>query len=128
MSWNKGSSINTWVVLSESTSKATTYIQTSSITAGESYSFKVIAFNIFGYGPATSSITVVAGSAPSGLSAPTTSYDESSNTVTVSWTAPSDNGGLEITSYLLEIQDVDLAWVTVDQATECDASLVLADG
>lgn len=97
--WDQGSS--TWTTLG--TSSATTYTTTASLTEGGAYQFKVAASNDFGTGPETGSLTVYAAIAPSGLDAPTTTYNSASGgTVIVDWSAPSDNGGLTVT-YTLEV-------------------------
>jgi Fibronectin type III domain len=71
--WDQGSS--TWTQLASSTSGATTYTTSTTLTEGGAYQFKVAATNDFGSGPQTSAITVYAAVAPSGLSAPTTTYN-----------------------------------------------------
>ena len=64
--WNQGSVINTWTTLTSSTSSATTFTETSGITSGLTYQFYVVAYNAYGDGPSSSTVTVYAGTAPSG--------------------------------------------------------------
>jgi hypothetical protein len=57
---------------------------------------------------------------PSGLAAPETHFEIASRSVLITWALPSDDGGLTDLVYTLEMNDVNLNWVVVDQATECD--------
>ena len=47
--WDQGT--GTWTSLATSTSGATSYTQTSLISAGSTYEFKIAAVNAFGEGP-----------------------------------------------------------------------------
>lgn len=116
--WNQGSTTNTWVVLASSTSGATTYTTTATLTEGLDYQFYVVAFNNFGDGPSSTTITVYAAIAPSGLSDPTTTYNSADSTVVIDWTPPSDNGGLAV-SYTIQVKDGSNNWVTVTQSSQC---------
>ena len=69
----------------------------SGLTNGTAYTFSVVALNAVGSGSAMTSAAVVPASIPGSPSAATTQFGDSS--MTVSWTAPSSNGGSEITLY-----------------------------
>lgn len=77
----------------------------------------VQAFNVFGSAANSTVLSVYAAISPTGLSAPTTL--QSVNTIIVDWSPPSDNGGLTITGYTIQVRDSSSNWITVDQATEC---------
>ena len=80
----------------------TTYLQTSDIVAGTSYSFTVRAHNAHGWGPESPPFTIVAASVPMQPTAPSTSI--SNIYVKVSWVAP-DNGSSAISAYKIFIAD-----------------------
>lgn len=120
--WNQGPSINTWTLLVATTGSATTYTTTASLTTGDAYQFKVVAFNDYGSGPESSIVTVYAAIAPSGLAAPTTTYNSVDSTFLIEWSDPTDTGGLTIASYTIEVKIGASTYQTVDQSTECTES------
>lgn len=60
---------------------------------------------------------------PSGMAAPTTSFDTSTKSALILWDLPSDDGGLNAITYQLEIKTSSLSWEIVDQTNECDTSI-----
>ncbi len=120
--WNQGSSVDTWTLLASTTGGATTYTTSTTLTTGLAYQFKVQAYNDFGSSGQTSAVTVYAAIAPSGLAEPSTTYNSGDSTVLINWSEPSDDGGLSITSYTIQVKDSTSSWVTVDQSTECSES------
>src|SRR5437867_2639974 len=87
--------------VANSGSTATTYSDTG-LTRGTTYTYKVSAINSVGMsspsGTASATTLAVAPSPPTGLTATTVS----SSQISLSWTAPSDNGGSAITGYKVE--------------------------
>jgi hypothetical protein len=71
----------------------------------------VEAFNTFGSSANSTAFSVYAAISPSGLAAPTTL--QSVNTIIVDWNQPSDNGGLSITGYTVQVLDNTFNWVSV---------------
>lgn len=71
------------------------------LTISTTYTISVSAINAAGESP-LASISVVAASVPSKMSAPTLS-SASTSSITVTYSAPSFNGGSAITSYMLRI-------------------------
>jgi len=70
------------------------------LSNGTSYTFRVLAHNSQGYGPASgASNAVIPGTAPDAPAAPTATVDDRKSTV--SWVAPAANG-YAITSYLVQ--------------------------
>ena len=66
---------------------------------------------------------------PSGLDPPTTAYDVATNSVLILWNPPADNGGFSQLTYILQVQDADGLFVTVNQPVECDTTIApLPDG
>eukprot|EP00831_Metopus_contortus_P015108 TRINITY_DN16274_c0_g1_i2.p1 TRINITY_DN16274_c0_g1~~TRINITY_DN16274_c0_g1_i2.p1 ORF type:complete len:360 (-),score=18.04 TRINITY_DN16274_c0_g1_i2:232-1311(-) len=94
--WDAGSGSDPSVSIYSGTALTTTI--TSSISSGSTYKFKYAGTNKYGTGEYSevSSIRVPATS-PSAPSAPTTTLD--SGNVKICWSAPSSNGGSEITQY-----------------------------
>ena len=82
---------------------ATSYTFTD-LTNGTEYYFQVAAINVIGAGPysAQSSTTKAIPSTISDAPVITSSTSKQNQTSTVSWTAPSDNGGSPISSYNLQ--------------------------
>lgn len=81
---------------------STSYTKTG-LSAGTTYKFKVSARNSIGTGTTTSEFSIVAATIPSTPASPTTTYDEAADTVSIDWNPPSDDGGLSITGYILQI-------------------------
>jgi titin len=88
-----------------------TYTKTS-LSAGATYKFKVSARNSIGTGSLSSEFTIVAATIPSTPAAPTTAYDGTTDTVTIDFNPPTDDGGLTITGYVIQIQSTDNSWST----------------
>lgn len=80
-----------------------------------------MAFNVVGSGPASSAITVLTGTAPAGLAAPTTDYDSGLMSTVVQWVPATDDGGLPPLIYEVEILSSSLEWAQVDMALDCNA-------
>lgn len=78
------------------------YTVTTGVQSGRSYRFRVRARNIYGWGDYSAYTTVKAATLPSIMQAPTTSNDETTGNVIISWIAPA-NGGDPITSYQVYI-------------------------
>lgn len=94
ITWNQGSTVDEWVTLAADVT-GSSYIVDTGITTGETYLFKISSKNIFGFSEESTLTTVIAAIAPSGLSAPTTTYNSAApSSVVVDWSAPSDDGGL----------------------------------
>ena len=71
----------------------TTYTKTG-LSAGTTYKFKVSARNSIGTGSSSSEFTIVAATTPSTPTSPTTTYDGVTDTVTIDFNPPTDDGGL----------------------------------
>lgn len=76
----------------------TTFLVATTLTAGNTYTFRVYATNKYGDGPASSTITITAGQAPDVPSPPVTSVPANSVYAKISWTAPASNS-YTITAY-----------------------------
>ena len=88
------------------------------MSAGTTYKFKVSARNSIGTGTTSTEFTIVAATIPSTPAAPTTTYDGATDTVTIDWNTPTDEGGLTITGYVLQIQHADNTWS--QETANCD--------
>jgi titin len=81
---------------------------------GSSYQVRVAAVNVFGrsaYLVGSATTLVVAASVPTGF----TLDSVTSNKVTLSWSAPSSNGGAMITGYKIELSgDSGLTWTVIE--------------
>ena len=66
----------------------------SSATAGTTYLFKVAARNEVGIGAYSEPFSILAATVPSQPGAPTTAVDASENNIIVTWSEPSQTGGV----------------------------------
>lgn len=82
---------------SVSCSSSSTTCRLSSLTPGNTYSITVSGTNAAGTGASSSAKTLAAGAAPSAPGTPTVLAGNGE--VQVTWTAPTDNGGLAISKY-----------------------------
>ncbi len=60
----------------------------------------------------------MAATIPSSPASPTTAYDGITDSVTIEFNPPSDDGGLTITGYVIQIQRSDSSWST--ETSNCD--------
>ena len=109
--YRKQNSDDTWPVSWTSKSHTGTAITTviSGLTNGSRYQVQVQAVNSKGAGGWSLSSTATPGAAPSAPSAPT--LTASPQQISVSWSAPSDDGGLAVTGYKVR---------HCDNSTGCD--------
>jgi hypothetical protein len=104
LEWDAGTNEVTWTaivgVLSPHT--ATSYVQTSDVTAGSTYKLRVRAQNDLGVGLYSPILSVIPSSVPSQMTAAVTTVE--SVYVKIAWTAP-DTNGAAITAYKIFIKD-----------------------
>ncbi len=104
----------TWNTFDDGLSTTTTAIVTG-LTNDVSYSFRVSAVNSVGTGTAS---VIATGTPITVPDAPTGLTTISNNTfVTLSWTAPTDDGGSSITDYIVEYSIDGTNWTTFDDGT-----------
>jgi large repetitive protein len=97
----------------------TSYIVTGGIVRGETFSFRLRARNLWGWGARSAEAEIVASRAPAQAAAPTTSVDAGTGDLVLTWSAPDDHGS-EVTAYLVEIRDsLGSAW---NEHAACDGS------
>jgi hypothetical protein len=77
---------------------STTSVTVNGLTTGLPYRFYIVAKNIIGLSVPSNYLTVYSCTNPSGLSRPVQGTVTQSS-VTISWSAPLDNGGCLVTSY-----------------------------
>jgi len=101
---NGGSPISTYkvymnnVLVSASTNGATTYTQSTGLTAGQQYSFEVSAVNGFTEGDKTSPLLVYAATVTS-VPLNVRKKTASTSSITIEWDAPTNTGNSPITDY-----------------------------
>jgi hypothetical protein len=105
----EGPAAEDWVVISESTGGATTFIMTDGFDPATVYYFKVRAINEFGEGPWSSAIRVVTASVPVQLAAPSSLVHDGIN-VKTTWAATSDTRGSAVTNYRVTFRGADGAF------------------
>lgn len=115
-----GSSIDYYIVYRDGVDVghgAGTSMTVTGLTNGQQYSFTVAAHNSIGTGPQSAAVTATAGTdvtvpgAPTGLT-----VSAGDGQVTLSWTAPADNGGEDIDYYIVYQNGVDVAHPTSTSA------------
>jgi hypothetical protein len=102
----------------EASLTSTSYVALS-LTTGTTYKFKVQSSNAFGYSDFSTEVEILAASKPTRPSAPTTTWSDANDQVTVQWVAPADNGA-DITSYTISIRQSDGVYSL--ELTDCDGS------
>lgn len=102
--WDAGTNGVSYTNIVNSTSAVTTsaiITEEMGLVSGTLYRFRYRAVNQQGAGAYSSVSSIYAATAPSGLSAPTTTV--SGSDIVVDWSPPSNTGGLAITSYTVQI-------------------------
>jgi predicted phage tail protein len=88
---------------------ATTFASTvSGLTNGTSYSFRVRAHNVAGWGAPSATVSAVPRTVPSAPRSPAVTTGDGS--ATVSWLAPSSSGGSAIDEYQVQYSTDDATW------------------
>ncbi len=115
----------TWTTVDDGVSTATT-TTIDALTNGTSYGFRVAAVNALGASPWRSAVAAPAWlpAAPAGLGAST--VDGGSGQVNLTWAAPVDNGGSEITDYVIESSTDGEAWAIVDDGVSTAPARIVA--
>ena len=99
------------------------------LTPGNPYKFKVQARNAVGSSPDSVVFTIYAATVPSQPAAPTTSLNGDSSLVIINWSEPTDNGGVSIDGYKVEIEtsvDGVFSKDTLNCDAETDEAIILA--
>ena len=114
---NNGSS---WSNLEANTNSASTTYTHTGLMAGDTRHYRVSAINSEGTGPVsdtddatTNSPAVATPGAPTSLTATADGETE----IDLSWTAPSDNGGADITGYKIEVSTNGSTWSDLEANT-----------
>ncbi len=101
-----------WTLISSSTRTSHTI---TGLTNGNSYEVRVRAVNAQGNSPWSGSATATPNIAPNAPAAPTLTVGNTQ--ITVAWTAPTDNGGTDITRYELQYRRGGGAWTLISSST-----------
>lgn len=83
-----------------------------------------MAKNKWGWGEFSEPATILAATTPSTMGSATTTIASGTGGVTLSWDAPSSDGGIAITSYLIEVEGNDASWNTDSACDSADSTLV----
>ena len=100
-----GDSGTSWSDFTFTSTGSTTATTITSLTNGNTYKVRVRAINAIGNGEWSDAVSEKVGLAPAAPVAPTLTAGNAS--VGVSWTAPSDNGGLTISGFGVQYCDTD---------------------
>ena len=106
---------STWIIFDDGIGLTTSAIVTE-LTNDQEYSFRVSAVNSSGTGTGTPSITITATPVAAGTvpNAPTELTATAGNTeVSLSWTAPTDDGGSSLTDYVVQYRTIDSTIVSL---------------
>lgn len=97
----------------------TQFTLTSDIQRGETYEFRLRAFNIYEWGAWSDTTLIKAAGIPFTPTPVTTSFDPITGGVILSWFAPHDNSQ-NIEEYFVEIQSAGLDWF--EDSLHCDGT------
>jgi titin len=115
-----GGSWTTWSHTASTSTSATI----TGLTNGTSYTFRVSAINAIGTSAASTVSSAIvpatAAGAPTGVTA-----SIGNSQVTLSWTAPSSNGGSEISDYLIEYLPAGGSWTTWSHTASTSTSATI---
>eukprot|EP00347_Sterkiella_histriomuscorum_P011727 403371340 len=126
LQWDKGTNGVSWFNLIgfQPPSLATSMIVTNGIFSGQTYLFKVRAYNLIGWGNFSQPFGIKAARAPPQMTQPSTSVDTSTGHFKISWAASLTNGD-PIDKYLIEIQALNGTWYSNSM---CDGQSLLVIG
>ena len=114
----------TWTAVADGSPTATT-VTVGELTNGTSYGFRAAAVNALGAGPWSSTVATPAWlpAAPAGLGA--RPVDGRSGQVNLTWTAPVDNGGSEISDYVVQRSVDETSWTRIDDGVTTATTLIV---
>ena len=116
----------TWSTIPRAVSTSRTLAVTG-LAKGRSYQFRVSAINEIGTGVASAVHTVSTLTTVPGVPKSVAVSSVTSSTATMSWTAPTDNGGSAITDYTVQTsRDDGTTWVTVAHTASAATSMNLS--
>ena len=95
--WDVGAEDSNFVVIGASTGNALTFTTSTSLVAGNRYTFKIKAVNAVGESDYSDPITVIAGTIPGKALTPV-KYSANKDLIEIRWDPPND-GGSVITDY-----------------------------
>ena len=111
----KAASASQWSTFADGTRTSTTATVTG-LTNGTEYDFRVKATNVAGNSAASATATTTPRTVPDAPTSLTATPDDTE--VSLSWTAPADNGGAAITDYIVEYKAASaLQWSTFADGT-----------
>lgn len=113
----------TWATISDGLSLDTTYVATQ-LTNGTSYRFRAAAVNAVGTGPYSSPTAAVIPRTLPGTPTGLTTTPGNAQAV-LSWTAPSSNGGAEITDYRIQVSIAGGAYTTITRTASTATSFTV---
>ena len=110
----------TWTAFSHDAS-TTASLRVTGLTNGTAYTFRVSAVNAVGTGTASATASATPVTTPT--AATSVAGTAGDTQVTLTWTAPTDNGGSAITDYAVEYSsDAGTTWTTFADGTSTTAS------
>jgi hypothetical protein len=113
--WDNGGGTPTYPLLDA----LQTSVSVDGLTGGTTYRFKVRARNIYGFGPWSPELAVLASDLPDQVAIPTVTIGASETAVTVAWTAPGDHSA-PIDEYQVVLRKADGTYV--EDTTNCGAA------
>lgn len=111
---------SSWTILGgDVTDSLVTQYTATGLTNGATYLARYRAKNVHGWGSYSASGQILVAEVPQAVAVAPTTTDSSAN-VLISWNSPPDDGGSEITGYIVEIKNSD--GTTYSRFTECSVA------
>ncbi len=110
----------TWSDLERNTGRTTTRYAHTGLDPGSTRHYRVSAINSVGTGEASDTASATTAPAVPGVPVGLSAVADGTSQIDLSWTAPADDGGADITGYRIEVSDNGTSWRDLRSDTNSD--------